>query len=523
MTGAVTSTTKPYESNQPIRRDGFVQLLHAEWTKFRTVRGWVIGLVLAAVVTVLLGLLTAAGSHSSCGRDPDCRPPTGPDGETVTDTFSFVHQPLTGDGSITVRVTSLTGLIPSFGDDSPDGVQSGLQEWAKAGIIIKEDTTPGSAYAAIMITADHGVRMQHNYTHDTVGSATVVSADSPLWLRLTRSGDTLTGFESDDGTNWSEVGTARLAGLPSTVQAGMFVASPPYEEFSEGLGEANAIGGPSQATAVFDQVGTQGGLSQDPWAADEMGGGRGGLPSPADEVQELDGTFTVTGAGDIAPNVAGSGGNTVEQSLQGVFAALIVVIVIGTMFITAEYRRGLIRTTLAASPRRGRVLAAKAIVLGLITFVVGLAASAFAFWYVGRMRRDGGEIVVPVSSLTEVRVVVGTAALLAVASVLAMCLGSMLRRSAGAVAIAVVLIVLPYILAVASVLPTAPAQWLLRVTPAAAFAVQQSTPQYAQVVSAYTPAAGYFPLAPLVGFAVLCAWTAAALAIASVLLRRRDA
>ena len=60
-------------------------------------------------------------------------------------------------------------------------------------------------------------------------------------------------------------------------------------------------------------------------------------------------------------------------------------------------------------------------------------------------------------------------------------------------------------------------------TPAAAFAVQQSTPQYAQVVSAYTPAAGYFPLAPLAGFAVLCAWTAAALAIASVLLRRRDA
>ena len=67
------------------------------------------------------------------------------------------------------------------------------------------------------------------------------------------------------------------------------------------------------------------------------------------------------------------------------------------------------------------------------------------------MRGDSGEIVVPVSSLTEVRVVVGTAALLAVAAVLAMCIGSMLRRSAGAVAIAVVLIVLPYILAVASV------------------------------------------------------------------------
>jgi hypothetical protein len=162
-------------------------------------------------------------------------------------------------------------------------------------------------------------------------------------------------------------------------------------------------------------------------------------------------------------------------------------------------------------------------VLGAVIFVVGLAASAFAFWFVGKMRRDSGEIVVPVSWLTELRVVVGTAALLAVAAVLAMALGSILRRSAGAVAIAVVLLVLPYILAVASVLPTDPARWLLRVTPAAAFAVQQSTKQYEQVVNAYTPAAGYFPLAPLVGFVVLFAWTAAALAIASVLLRRRDA
>ena len=46
------------------------------------------------------------------------------------------------------------------------------------------------------------------------------------------------------------------------------------------------------------------------------------------------------------------------------------------MFITAEYRRGMIRTTLAASPRRGRVLAAKAIVIGAVTFVAGLVAAA---------------------------------------------------------------------------------------------------------------------------------------------------
>ena len=64
---------------------------------------------------------------------------------------------------------------------------------------------------------------------------------------------------------------------------------------------------------------------------------------------------------------------------------------------------------------------------------------------------------------------------------------------------------------------------MLRITPAAAFAVQQAMPQYSQVTALYSPSAGYFPLAPWAGFAVLCGWAALALALALVLLRRRDA
>ena len=127
------------------------------------------------------------------------------------------------------------------------------------------------------------------------------------------------------------------------------------------------------------------------------------------------------------------------------------------------------------------------------------------------------------TTLTEVRVIVGTAALLAVAAVLALALGTMLRRSAGAVTAVIVVIVLPYLLSVASVLPAGAADWLLRVTPAAAFAIQQSIPQYPQVASLYTPANGYFPLAPWAGFAVLCGYAALALGLAVFLLRRRDA
>jgi ABC-type transport system involved in multi-copper enzyme maturation permease subunit len=131
--------------------------------------------------------------------------------------------------------------------------------------------------------------------------------------------------------------------------------------------------------------------------------------------------------------------------------------------------------------------------------------------------------VLPVSLLTQIRVVAGTAALLAVAAVLALAIGALLRRTAAAVAVGIVVIVLPFILGVASVLPAGAAEWLLRLTPAAGFAIQQSLPAYAQVGAPYSPAGGYYPLAPWAGFAVLCGYAALALTLAIVLLRRRDA
>ena len=144
------------------------------------------------------------------------RVPTGPGGEAVNDSFYFVRQPLAGDGSITVRVTSLTGMTRasnggSVGPDSPPtGPAAGLVPWAKAGIIITGEHPPGSAYAAMMVTGSHGVRMQYDYTGDIAGMPGARPA--PRWLRLTRSGDVITGYDSADGTRWTEVGTVRLAG-----------------------------------------------------------------------------------------------------------------------------------------------------------------------------------------------------------------------------------------------------------------------------------------------------------------------
>ena len=78
----------------------------------------------------------------------------------------------------------------------------------------------------MMVAADHGVRMQWNYTGDTPGLPGAVSPANPRWLRLTRSGDVITGYDSADGTHWTKVGTVTLPGLPAAVQVGLFAASP---------------------------------------------------------------------------------------------------------------------------------------------------------------------------------------------------------------------------------------------------------------------------------------------------------
>ncbi len=545
-------TITPYRPDRHAGRDGFAQLLRAEWTKFRTVRGWVIGMTVAVLVTAGIGLFAAGASTSSCQSTSGSSGgptrtgsacgantfPVGPGGVPVDDSFYFVRQPLTGNGSITVQVTSLTGLLPPANPNSPVGpngptdTRPGLVAWAKAGLIIKNGTSQGSAYAAMMVTADHGVRMQDNYTNDTAGQPGAVSPASPRWLRLTRSGDTITGYDSADGTHWTGVGTVHLAGLSSTVQAGLFAASPAYTVESQGFGGGtNGSSLPSQATAVFDHLSRSGTWPGGAWTGDHIGAGPEIGVGPESEIggyHQAGGRFTVTGSGDIAPVIAGSGNegdpdSTLTDYLVGTFAGLIAVIVVATLFITAEYRRGLIRVTLTASPRRGRVLAAKAIVIGSVTFVAGLVAAAAAVIIGAQVSRHSGRYVFPASWATELRVIAGTAALLAVTAVLALALGVVLRRSAATVTLVIVVIVLPYIMGVASILPASASDWLLRITPAAAFAFQQAAPQYPQVTAIYTPTSGYFPLAPWAGLAVLCAYAALALSLAAVLLGRRDA
>jgi len=515
----------------PGRARPVLDAVRAEWTKFRTVRGWLIGLALAVLLLVLFSYLQAHGKHTGYCTSPNpdsCvtgHPyvPNGPGGEAVADAYELASRPLTGAGTITARITSLTGRIwagPSNEAPSLDRTRPGLAAWSKAGLLITASTRQGAAYAAVMATGAHGVRFQDDYTHDVPGAAGAVSPGSPRWLRLTRDGDRITAYDSRDGTTWHRLGTARLQGLPQTVSAGLFATSP--QTYS---GQA------SRATGTFDHVAITHAetAASGPWRATSIGvGPRDFYPAlgRGDERRVGD-SILVTGTGDIAPAVAGTGPDTASDSLLfGLVIGVIVLTVIAAVFATSEYRRGLIATTLAATPPRGRVLAAKAVVTGLAGFSAGAIAAAIAVPLAEHVMRANGNYLYPAGPAAIARVIVGSGTLIALSAIAVLGIATMLRRSPLAILTGVVLFVLPAFTGPGVLGPASggsAATWLYTVTPAAGFSVLGLLPRSPLVSYPYTMANGYYPLAPWAGLLVLCAWAAAALYGARVVLRRRDA
>jgi ABC-type transport system involved in multi-copper enzyme maturation permease subunit len=205
----------------------------------------------------------------------------------------------------------------------------------------------------------------------------------------------------------------------------------------------------------------------------------------------------------------------------GLLVALIVLIVVATMFITVEYRRGLIRTTFTATPQRGSVLAAKAVVIAAVAFVVGAFAATVAVPLGVHILNSNGNYIFPASVLTKVQIVAGSGALLALTAIAVLALGTILRTSAAAITTGIVVFVLPYIVSTYS--SGGVGTWLFRLTPAAGFSVLGVIPRSALVNAPYTMSNDYFPLAPWAGLAVLCAYAAVALGVAALLLHRRDA
>ena len=399
--------------------DGFRQLLGRELTRFCAGRGQLIVLCTAAVLFVLVAILSSTMSRAA---NPPI--PTGPGGEAVTDTYMLVHQTLVGDGSLTARVASLSGSHtsqpPTSNNASSAGPAApqfflGLSPWAKAGLILEPDTHQGTEYAASIVTGSHGVRMQYNYIHDTAGMAGDVGPSSPRWLRLSRAGDLVRAYDSIDGVSWTETGAARLAGLPRTAQLGLFVTSPDY------FSARSRVGTPTVATTRFDHISTAGDLPRRSWTADPVGGVAPNLSSGPTWQQLSADAVTVSGSGDIAPLVGGQGPATHwsgASTVNGTIVALLIVIGLAALYATSEHRRGPGGRAAVAATRPGLEVVAKAVVAASMVFVAGSVAAAIAEVVTRHIFAANGNYLFPQSVPVTLRVDIGTGLFLALAAAL---------------------------------------------------------------------------------------------------------
>jgi hypothetical protein len=163
----------------------------------------------------------------------------------TSDEFRYAFKKLTGDGSIVVRVDSLTNTNTA----------------AKAGVVIRETLDPGSRYAGVVITPGSGVLFQRRLSNAIAATVTTqTSVAVPRWLKLTRSGNTFTAQHSADGVTWTGLTGATGASSDTVVLAGTV-----YIGLAVTSHTTNVAG-----TAVFSNLATTGSVTGS-WQTADIG------------------------------------------------------------------------------------------------------------------------------------------------------------------------------------------------------------------------------------------------------------
>lgn len=157
-----------------------------------------------------IGDVGTPGSFSAAGENVAVSG-SGADIWGSADAFQFVYTKMTGDGQIVAKVASLEDV----------------DDWTKAGLMMRETLDAGSKHAFITKTARNGVSFQRRVAtesdHTTIGDAPM-----PIWLKLTRQNDgdayEYTSYYSPDGNTWTEVGQERIA-MADEIYVGIAVTS----------------------------------------------------------------------------------------------------------------------------------------------------------------------------------------------------------------------------------------------------------------------------------------------------------
>jgi hypothetical protein len=198
-----------------------------------------------------------------------------------------------------------------------------------------------------------------------------------------------------------------------------------------------------------------------------------------------------------------------DIALAGVNLSQLAIGVLGVLIITGEYSTGMIRATMSAVPKRLPVLWAKVGVYAVVTFVLMAPAVLAAFFASQSIVSAHQPLRISFSHPGVARAVIGGAAYLAILGVFTLGIGAILRNTAGGIAtFAGIMFVIPPLL---NILPTS---WNNDISPYLPDAAGRSI---------FTLSHGAHSLAPWPGFALFLGYAIATLAVAAVLLVRRDA
>jgi ABC-2 type transport system permease protein len=195
-------------------------------------------------------------------------------------------------------------------------------------------------------------------------------------------------------------------------------------------------------------------------------------------------------------------------SASGFAIAQLAIGVLGILLITSDYSTGAIGSSLAAVPRRERLLGAKAVVLVVLIYIV-VEIITFASFFIGQALISGHAPTARIGDPTVLRALLGGGLYGAALALMGLALGTLIRHAAGAIAVLVaILFVLP---GTAAALPGSIEHTVQEYWPT------QAGQQVAGVVR------GAHTLAPWAGFAVFLLFVAALSGIAFAVLNRRDA
>ena len=209
--------------------------------------------------------------------------------------------------------------------------------------------------------------------------------------------------------------------------------------------------------------------------------------------------------------------DTTKLSLTGIQAGQAIVAILAVLAISGEYSTGMIRITLAATPRRSAVLTAKAVLVAGLVLAAGAIAVGGSV-LAGRILLPGRGFTAargfPLESLADgptLRAAAGSVLYLALIALLSLGIATLVRESAAAIGVVLGLLYLsPIILGVVT-------------DPVWSHRLERYAPMSAGLTIQDTIGLRSLPISPWGGLGVLAAWAAATLLAGGLLLRWRDA